>query len=232
MKKPILIAVVFVMGITPLLHSQTTIRVIFGSTTNVRNSYGGTSNTNSMLSAKFSNLRSSDSNSNTGIRWTRSSHFSATYNDRNQTASTQLNRLNTSSRLSGFRNSRNRTNADLGQLYCDWTNGGILGFANQPGAFSVVRNAVLGVMNTTLAGGIATVHEFGHSMNANHGQGHCFGNNRRTLMHGGGCGPSNGNYRNVFSSPIRRFENVITGNNSNNNRQRIRNRRGAASRLQ
>ena len=220
-----------VMGLTPLLHSQTTIRIIFGTTTNVRNSYGGTSNTNSMLSAKYAQLRDSDRNSNTGIRWRRGDHFSATYNDRNQTAATQLNRLRTSSNLRGFRNARDNASADLAQLYCDWTNGGVLGIANQPGAFSCVRNNILGVMNTNRGGGIAHIHEVGHSLNANHAQGHCFGNNRRTLMHGGSCGPSNGNYRNVFSSPIRRFENVFTGNNSNNNRQRIRDRRGPASRL-
>ena len=218
-------------GLAPLVYAQTTIRVIFATTTNVRNSNGGTSNARSLLSSKYGLLRDSDSNTNTGIRWTRPSHFNATYNARNVTAQTQLTRLRTGSQLGGFRNERDRRNADLAQLYCDWTNGSLLGLANQPAAFSVVRNNTLGILNTRLGGGIAGVHEIGHNMNATHGQGHCYANNRRTLMHLGGCGPANGNFRNVFSSPTRFFEGSRTGNNSNNNRTRVRNRRGAASRL-
>ena len=231
MKKILLAATVLTVGLAPLLQAQRTIRIIYGSTTNVRNSHGGNSNTNSLLSSKSGQLRDSDRNTNTGINWTRPSHFRATYNNRNQTAATQLNRVRTHSGLGGFRNRRDSTNSDLAQLFCDWTNAGVLGAANQPGAFSVMRNNTLGVLSVNRGAGIAHVHETAHNMNANHAHGHCYSGNRRTAMYtAGGCGGSSA-YRNVFSSPTRFFEGRVTGNNSNNNRTRIRNRRNAAANL-
>ena len=231
MKKTLLTITMLTIGLAPLLQAQRTIRIIFGTTTNVRNSHGGNSNANSLLSSKSGQLRDSDRNTNTGINWTRPSHFRATYNSRNQTAATQLNRLRTHSGLRGFRNRRDSTNSDLIQLFCDWTNLGVAGIAQQPGAFGIVRNTFLGVINTRNAGGVTHVHEIGHNMNASHGQGHCYGPNRRSIMLpvSSSCGPSNGNYRNVYSSPTRFFEGSRTGNNSNNNRTRIRNRRSAAA---
>ena len=233
MKKPILTLVGSLLALSGLSEAQTTIRAVYGTTTGVRNSVGGTNNTNSLLNTKFSGLRSSDSNSNTGVRWTRSSHFSATYNNQNQTAATQLTRLRTGGQLSGFRNFRNNSNADLAQLFCDWTNGGILGLANQPGWPSICRRNVLSVNSGNGPTRWTHVHETGHSMNASHGHGFCInGLSQRTLMEPNGSSCNAFRRVNYFSARTRSKNNRRLGNNSNQNRERIRSRRRAASRLQ
>ena len=232
MKKTLLTVTMLTVALTPLLQAQRTIRIIFGTTTGVRNDHGGNSNTNSLLSTKFGQVRDSNNNSSTGINWTRPSHFRATYNSRNQTAATQLNRLRTGSQLRGFRNRRDDTNSDIMQLYCDWSNLGTAGLWTQPGAFSVVRNSFLSSLNNRNFGGRVHIHEVGHNMNATHGQGHCYANNsRRTLMipTTESCGAANGNYRHVFSSSTRSFQGHRTGKSNTNNRSRIRSRRNAAA---
>ena len=232
-KNPLLAIAMLTAALTPALHSQTrTIRIIFGTTPNVRNSHGGTSNVNADIQTKYRQIIDNHDNSATSIRWRRSDTFNATYNNRNQTAGTQLSRLGTGSQLSGFRRARNRADADLAQLYCDWTNGNVAGGATQPGEFSVVRNNTLSTFSNRTNLGTAHIHEVGHNLNGSHGQGYCFSNNRHTIMEVGSCvGASR---RLVFSSNTRRLggnSGARIGNNSHNNRTRVRNRRTAASRL-
>ena len=214
-----------------LAEAQWTVRVCFGVTPGVRNSVGGTGNARSLLNTKYSNLRRAHDNNNsaTGVSFTRPGHFNSGYNQVNHTAATQLRRLNRENQLSDFRNYRNRTNSDLGQLFCDWTNLGVLGVANQPGWASVCRRAVLTVNATNRGSGITHIHEFGHSMNASHGHGFCLNNNRRTLMRTGSCSQT---FTLFFSDDRRRGGGRRLGDRTHDNRGRIQTRAPITQRQQ
>ena len=213
-------------------QAQWTVRVCFGTTPGVRNSVGGTNNARSLLNTKYSNLRRAHdgNNSATGVSFTRPGHFNSNYNQQRHTSATQIARLNREQQLADFRNYRNRTNSDLAQLYCDWTNLGILGVANQPGWASVCRRAVLTVNATTRGAGITHIHEFGHSMNASHEHGFCLNNNTRTLMRvGGGCRNINTLF---FSDDRRRGSGRRLGDRTHDNRGRIQARAPITQRQQ
>ena len=214
-------------------QTRRTIRINFGYTRGVRNSVGGTSNTRSLLNTKLSSLQTVHSNgrSNTGITFSRPAHFEVGNNNQNQTANTQLSRLNGGNQFSDMRANRNRTSSDLVQMYCDWTNGGVLGIAQLPGFANLCRRNVLTINGGTTAARLTHAHEVGHNLNAPHSHGFCLSNGQRTVME-----PNNGSCsrgRRIFyhSSATRSIGNTRLGNNSNQNRERIISRAGATSRL-
>ena len=214
------------------LAEAQTVRICFATTPGVRNSVGGNSNANTLLNTKYSSLRQAHggNNSATGITFTRPGHFRTSYNNQNQRAATQQNRLVNGPQLGDFRRYRDNTNSDLGQLYCDWNTLNVLGMANQPGWASSARRAVLSVNGSTIGMAITHIHEAGHSMNANHGNGFCLSNNNRTLMESGST--CRFRYTLFFSDDRRRGGGVRLGNRSNDNRGRVQRRAPTTARQQ
>ena len=197
-----------------------TIEIYLSTTTGVRNSVGGTSNSRTLLNVKYDLMRDAEARSIGNINWRRSSHRNTTYNSRNQTSSTQLTRLLSGSQLSGFRSHRDQQNADVGQLFCDWTDSAI-GLAFRPGWASICRREVLSVNSGSSPAVWTSAHEFGHSMAATHERGFCMTQDRRTIMetNGGSCGDRR---RIGYFSSTRRLNGSRLGNANNNNRSLIR----------
>ena len=231
MKKPVIALLGGVIALAGLAEAQT-VRICFGTTTNVRNSVGGTRNANSLLNTKFSTLQQAfgESRSATGVTFTRPGHFSSTYNNRRQTASTQIRRLRSGSELRGFRNHRDRNNADLAQLYCDWTNTSVKGVGQLPGFASVVLNSVLSVNSGSTPQRATHIHEVGHTMNATHGAGFCLARNERTIMEPNSSSCRRSTRVLYFSDDRRRKNGNRLGNRSNDNRGRIQARARTTSR--
>ena len=224
MKKPTLALIGCLVALSGLARAQTIahIEIAYTTTTGVRNSVGGSSNARSLLLLKYDLLRDAEARSVGNIRWRVSGQFDATYDEQDQTAITQLNRLLDGSEFNGFRRHRDQQNGDLGQVYCDWTNLGVLGIAFQPGWASICRRAVL-TANTGNSGATnASTHECGHSMNADHANGHCMSRlNARTIMEDNSGCPTNERIF-YFSSPNTTVDGRVIGNSSNQNRERIR----------
>ena len=216
--------------LTAAMEAQTEIRISMTTTRRVESGQGGRSNARSNLNTKFSLVQDATRNSNLGINWTRPGHFTTSQNENNQTARTQLSRLVSGSQFADVRSERDRRRADLSQVWCDWTNGSTSGMGQQPGWATVCRRQIFSD-NSRSGRGIVHTHEIGHNLNATHGRGFCVGGsvNRRTIMDttNSSCSRS---FIDFFSSSSRSTRGQRLGNGSNNNRERIRSRRGAASR--
>ena len=170
MKKSTLALIGYLVALSGLAQAQriATIEIAYTTTTGVRNSVGGTSNSRSLLNTKYDFMRDAEARSVGNINWRISGHFNATYDEQNQTAGTQLDRIINGSEFNGFRRHRDQQNGDMGQVFCDWTNGSVAGGSTQPGWASVCRREVLTINSGTSFMVWTSTHEHGHSMNANH----------------------------------------------------------------
>lgn len=225
MKKCILALTGSIVALSGLTQAQriATIEIAYTTTTGVHNSVGGTSNSRSLLNTKYDFMRDAEARSVGNINWRISGHFNATYDEQDQTSTTQLNRLFFGSQFNGFRRHRDQQNGDMAQVFCDWTDTGILGLAFRPGWASVCRRPILTINSGTSPSVWTSTHEHGHNMNATHEQGHCMARlNARTIME-----PNNGSCSQrprigYFSSPTTSVDGRVIGNSSNDNRSVIR----------
>ena len=226
MKKCILALTGSIVALSGLTQAQriATIEIAYTTTTGVRNSVGGTSNSRSLLNTKYDFMRDAEARSVGNINWRISGHFNATYDEQDQTSTTQLNRLFFGSQFNGFRRHRDQQNGDMAQVFCDWTDSAI-GLAFRPGWASICRREVLSVNSGSSPAVWTSTHEHGHNMNATHEQGHCMARlAARTIMEPNGSSCSSNQRIGYFSSPNTVVDGRVIGNSTNDNRDRIRTR--------
>lgn len=232
MKINTLAKMAFLLALTAPMSDAQTITLMYATTPTTRSTNGGTRNTNALLNTKFADQGRVTSRSNLDdIVWERATNFETTYNNERQTSGTQLRRLETNRALRSLRDFRDERNADVLQLWCNWTNTSVGGQARRPGGVSVMRRTLLSVTfgNTRWV----SAHEVGHNLNAIHSHGFCYDRNRRrTIMETGSGSCGSASLQGVFSSTTERFGGFRTGNASNQNRERVEAQADATSRQQ
>jgi hypothetical protein len=198
------------------------ITIMYATTPSVRSAWGGSSNTNSKITAQFGRMQTTHSNSTTEVAWTKVDNFEPTYDQSNVSVSTQLTRLQSGSELAGTRGARDDRQADLVQLVCEWTTSGVAGMADLPGWASVVHRTSFA--STSGANSMTPSHEVGHNLNATHDHGFCIASlNQRTIMEPNSSTECSSSTRiNWFSSNSVQKDAVSIGNSTNKNRERVR----------
>jgi hypothetical protein len=204
------------------------ISIMYVTTPGVRSAWGGSSNTNSKITTQFGLLKTTHTNSQTEVKWTKTDNHEATYDSSDVTSITQRNRLISGGELEGTRATRNNRNADMVQMVCEWTDTGIAGVAQLPGWASVVNRTSFA--STSGANSLTASHEVGHCLNAEHGHGFCISSPKeRTIMEKNSDSPCSTSTRiNWFSSKTIKKNGVTIGDNSNQNRERVRAQRATA----
>jgi hypothetical protein len=215
MKTTLLIAAIAGTTLTGLATAAETIKVAYAYTSSVSSYYGGDDNTRSKINSKHSLTTELYSNSPTGVTFVKGPSYKATaYTATNVTSAQAINNLRNHANLQGARDTRDSSNSDIMQFFCDWTNSVTLGIAETPGWCSAVRKNVLG--STSGNAKFTPGHEIGHNTNATHEHGFCLSMNRRTVMEPNDGTCSSYTRINYFSQSI-----VGMGNSSNDNNKRV-----------
>jgi hypothetical protein len=224
MKSKLLLLAFVGTALTGLATAGETVKVAYAYTSSVSSYYGGDENTKSKITSRHNTTNALHTNSATGVTFVVGTRVKTlTYTRTNVTASEALADLRNVADLKGVRDSRDATQSDLLQLFCDWTNTNIVGLAGEPGYASVVLKSALG--GTGPIATVASGHELGHCMNAAHANGFCTQNLKRTVMAGtSSC--SGSSVINYFSSSSRiyYFGNngaAPLGDRTHNNRERV-----------
>jgi hypothetical protein len=226
MKTTLLIAAIAGTTLTGLATAAETVKIAYAYTSSVSSYYGGDDNTKSKINSKHSTTTTLHSNSATGVTFVKGPSYKATaYTATNVTSADALTNLRNHANLQGARDTRNSSNSDLMQLFCDWTDSGMIGLANVPGWASIIRKQTLG--GTSSYATIVSGHEIGHNMNALHTIAHCLNvPQKKTVMGTTEVSCTSYSIINYFSSSSRTY---YFGNNgaaplgdrTHNNRERV-----------